>query len=413
LGLSEEQERICDQVVYDKKLFSYGPKQKQRQSITIAGYAGTGKTYLIAEIAKRIRALKTKRFKIAFCCFTGKASSVLRKRLMEADAIKNTDYAGTIHGLIYKPRYGTNENGQQVIVGWNLINDIEQDLIIVDEVSMVNRELWNDLKSFGVPIIAVGDHGQLPPIGDNFNILNKPHHVLTEIHRQAADNPIIKLSMDIRNNGSIPFGQHSGNGSKVYKFSWKHRSTQDLFNSIQWTNDYIILCGFNATRVNLNNMIRAKYKYTLPEPYPDERLICLKNNHSTKVMNGQLGTTVWFSRRAPQVYEMTLSMDDLDGDYYTTLIHNYCFGKESYDGSYEEVKKKKQRTILKRTGYDTMDLFDYGYCISVHRSQGSEWPNVVLFEQRSKHWDYDYYKRWLYTAITRAKQNLFIISDFW
>jgi len=412
LDLSEEQERICDRVIKNKSLFTFRPRQKNQKLLTIAGYAGTGKTFLIAELAKRIRTIKIGRFKIAFCCFTGKASSVLRKRLKEADALARGDYTGTIHGLIYTPRYIVDKQGRKVIAGWHLAKEIDADLIIVDEASMVNFEIWNDLKMYGVPIIAVGDHGQLPPVGDNFNVLENPNHVLTKIHRQAADNPIIQLSMDIRNYGYIKPGVYSKDTHKVYKFSWKFAETQRLFNKIAWDRNYIILCGFNATRVKLNQMIRDKYKYTLPEPYPDERVICLKNNHTTKVMNGQLGTMVWFSRRAPRIYEMTIEMDDF-GEFYTNLVHNCCFGQDSYDGSYDEIGRKKNKGIFKRTGYKTMDLFDYGYCISVHRSQGSEWSNVVLFEQYTKHWDADYYKRWLYTAVTRAKKNLFVISDFW
>ena len=92
-----------------------------------------------------------------------------------------------------------------------------------------------------------------------------------------------------------------------------------------------------------------------------------------------------------------------------------CFGQVTYtmfnQRKDSDVNKLKKYAIKK--GYTGVDYFDYGYVTSVHKSQGSEWERVVLFEQRTKYWDDQYYARWLYTAITRAKEKLFIISDYW
>jgi len=388
-------------------------KPQSSSYITIAGFAGTGKTHLIGDIASELKSIN-RSFSAAFVTFTGKASSVLRKRLEESNIDTEHDhFVGTIHSMMYKPYFIVNGLGIKVLAGWRKRSRDElswmYNLIIVDEASMVNKEIWDDLCSYGIPIIAVGDHGQLPPIGDNFSILQSPTYILRTIHRQALNSPIIQLSIAARQNGFIQPGFYSRD---VFKLQWNDQRCQDIFNNIQWDKNYIVLCAFNQTRVNLNNQIRNYLGFKLSEPYPGERLICLKNNHETKIMNGQLGSMVWFTHFNKDIYEITLEMDD-NGEMYNNIAHNYCFGKISYDGAFDEVTGKKIKTIIRRSEYKSIDLFDFGYAISVHRSQGSEWNNVVLFEQRSSYWDDNFYKRWLYTAITRAKNKLFLISNYW
>lgn len=409
----EEQDLIREKAVKWFGIKKKIHKTSQASYMTIAGYAGTGKTHLIGDIANDVKS-KYSRLGIAFVTFTGKASSVLRRRLDEANVLTSRDhFVGTIHSLMYKPYFMVNSNGQKVLAGWRRKNKDEiiyvYDLIIVDEASMVNQEIWNDLCSYGLPIIAVGDHGQLPPIGDKFNILQKPDHVLRTIHRQALDSPIIQLSIAARKTGFIKPGFYS---REVFKLNWSDPRCQPLFDNVEWDKNYIVLCGFNQTRVALNNRIRRKLGFNFEEPYPGERLICLKNNHQNKIMNGQLGTMVWFTPFNRDIHEMTIEMDDTS-EMYNNLIHKFCFGKVNYEGAYDLTTPKKISRITKRSEFNSVDLFDFGYAISVHRSQGSEWNNVILFEQRTGYWDDDFYRRWLYTAITRAKEKLFIISNFW
>lgn len=419
MKLNDEQLRICEQVVSErnKSWFRYmryqkGKKPSKTNIITIGGHAGTGKTYLISGLAKIIREKFGKSYTIAFCTYTGKAASILKNCVIETNTLKSNDYSGTIHGLIYHPKYMIDVNGRKVISGWKLKSNIEHDVIIIDEASMVNSEIFNDLMKYGKPIIAVGDHGQLPPIGDKFGLMQNPKYVLKTIHRQAKDNPIIELSSSVRHYGYVKPGIYSSqNNQKVFKLDWNDLRTKKIFNNIEWDNNYIILCGFNQTRVELNNMIRKKLGNKLLEPYPDERIICLKNNHNTKIMNGQIGTLVWFTHASSKVYDMTIKMDD-GFDFYSNLVHNCCFGKVSYENGHDNISYKKNKWIFKKTRYNSIDLFDFGYSISVHRSQGSEWDNVVLFEQRSYYWDDEFYRRWLYTAITRARKNLFIIYNY-
>ena len=175
---------------------------KKNSFITMGGYAGTGKTTLIGKLRKDLK-LQYPNIKIAFACFTGKAARVLKNKLTEAEAVCEGDSCGTIHSLIYSPI----ENDKKEIIGWKRRNEMEADLIIIDEASMVDENIWKDLRSYGKPIIAVGDHGQLPPINGNFNLMERPILRLEQIHRQMAENPIIKLSIMARKEGKINKGR--------------------------------------------------------------------------------------------------------------------------------------------------------------------------------------------------------------
>jgi len=402
--LSPEQERVHEDLII---WLQHHENEGYRNYITVGGYAGTGKTHLATALRISLRDLN-RTMRVAFCAFTGKASSVLKERLESMGSLCEDDYIGTIHGMIYRPIIEEDEKGRQKILGWKKRPELPYDVIILDEASMVSSDLWRDLTSYDIPVIAVGDHGQLPPIGDRFSIVNRPDLVLNQIHRQALDSPIIRLSVEVRTRGEIPFGTF---GKDVYKMRQWSSDFNDLFESLDFLRPTIVtLCGMNWTRVQLNRQIRKKLGYYDEIPCEGERMICLRNNRHTKLMNGQLGTLGSICLCVPpHIYEAVIEMDNMP-EPYQTLIHSCCFGKKEYNGYYDEVSPKKVEHILDDTGYPAVDLFDFGYAISVHRSQGSEWDNVLLFEERSQYWDAEFYKRWLYTAVTRAKDRLFVIA---
>src|SRR5204863_9176173 len=157
------------------------------------GYAGTGKTTLAKHLAESIDG------KVLFAAFTGKAACVMRS--------KGCPNATTIHSLIYKPR-DTNEETPSFDL-WSDAPASKAKLIIIDECSMVDGELARDLMSFNVPLLVLGDPAQLPPIqGGGFFTDAKPDAMLTEVHRQAQNDPIVRLSMDIRAGKSLAEGQY-------------------------------------------------------------------------------------------------------------------------------------------------------------------------------------------------------------
>ena len=384
--------------------------------IKVAGYAGTGKTVLFSEIRKEIQN-KWQGLRVAMVTFTGKASSVLNEKIRQNGAFFYGDYLGTIHRLIYYPvtRYDSKLK-RQVIIGWEKKknDDIDADVIMIDEASMVSQQMLFDLESYMRPIIAFGDNGQLPPINSTGTILSNPDFLLKQIHRQALNSPIIKLAHYVRKGGRPAV--NTMYSPDVFKLSWNDPQCQKIFDSVKIDKDLVILCGFNKTRVKLNKYIRDRLGCMLPEPSPSERVICLQNNHTTKIMNGQIATVIWYMPEVNGCYRLTLEVDGFD-EPLEAYVHPYCFGKESYDIYQSGFLGSKEYKFAVRDavdmGFSSVDFFDYGYATSVHKSQGSEWDRVVLFEQYTRHWDDDYYNKWLYTAITRSKKKLIIIQDFY
>ena len=408
IELSSQQKIVSNSIL--EKIDGIGIGHSGYYLTTVGGFAGTGKTTLITELRKKLQ--KEYLFmSVAFCTFTGKASSVLRKKLTENNALFDQDYCGTIHGLIYEPEVRWDKKLKTfVVVGWKRkpTEEFGYHLIIIDESSMISKEIFSDLKKLNKPIIAFGDHAQLPPIGDKFELIKNPEFVLSEIHRQSLNSPIIKLSKIVREEGYIPYGFFS---DKVFKMSWNQEICKKIWNEkINFIdNDLVILCGFNTTRANLNLKIRDKLQYKERPPYPCEKVVCLSNNHNLKIMNGQIGNVIWLMAD-DNLYSITL---EIDGDIYDCLVANKCFGEVVYTMYDNKFSSKALIEKCADMGYKSIDFFDYGYVISVHKSQGSEWNKCVLIEQRTKRWDDEYYMRWLYTAVTRAKESLFVITDMW
>lgn len=368
-------------------------EQKASPYITLGGYAGTGKTTLITVLRKKLYQ-KNKKDKVAFVSFTGKAARVLDIKLKQAKAITSDDYVGTIHSLIYSPVI----NDQKEIVGWDKKEKIDYDLIIVDEASMVNSSLWTDLSSYDVPIIAVGDHGQLPPVEGSFNLMEKPDLVLEQIHRQARDNKIIKVSQIARKHGQIPALEFS---DKVWKKKKENYEAQEAIEEllVSYDEDTLVLCGYNNTRVRLNNYIRQKLGFDNPQPRSGDRVICLRNNHEKAIYNGMLGTISYIQRHDEDWYQAEIEFAG-DKEVYDGLIYADQFNNP------ETMSFTKQRKKLGKG-----DLFDFGYALTVHKAQGSQARRVILFEQRFKQMTDEEWRRWLYTAVTRAEEELYIFGE--
>ncbi len=384
MELSNDQKLALDQLL---KWFNNSGKKPY---ITLGGFAGTGKTTLVSVFKKEI--LKSgNKISIAFCSYTGRATQNLKIKLKEHEAISTKDTISTIHGLIYNPI----ENSNAEIVGWEKKENIDNELIVVDEASMVDSEIWRDLLSYGVPILAVGDHGQLPPIKGAFNLMEKPEILLSEIHRQAKDNPIIKVSQLARNNGMVPPKEF---GKKVIKYSREDPCSQTISGELleSYSTDTLILCGYNNTRIKINNFIRGNLGFDDPNPSSGDRVICLRNNNKKGIYNGMLGTILRIKKKEPDWYEAEIQMDDITRPY-TGLIYAPQFG------STIGVNFTKDRKNAAKG-----DLFDFGYTLTVHKAQGSQAKRVIMFEERFKQMDDEMWKKWLYTGITRAQEELYI-----
>lgn len=383
LNLSGDQEKALEE------LLSWF-KDKRPSYITLGGYAGTGKTTLISFFRKFLYK-EDKKLKIAFASFTGKASQVLRETLTQHKAIYKGDNVSTIHSLIYSPI----TNDKEVIIGWEKKDDLKFDLIIVDEASMIDKYIWTDLASYNIPIVAVGDHGQLPPIRGEFNLMKDPDIKLEEIHRQAKGNPIIQLSIEVRKSGNIPYGQFSSSVMKI-KRREAGSDIEDMLAS--YDKNTFVLCGYNNTRVKLNQYIRGLLDFESPIPSTGDRVICLRNNHNKGIFNGMLGTIHSIEKtKSDDIYFAIILLDS--GDVFTGKILADQFNSKSS----LNFTKKRRKTI------DT-DLFDFGYAMTVHKSQGGQAQKVILFEERFRQMNDDMWQRWLYTGVTRSQEELYVIA---
>src|SRR5476651_194169 len=234
-------------------------RAKTKPYLTLGGYAGTGKTTLIAYLRQALSEYDTNA-SVAYCAYTGKATRILQEKLRDRGGMRRGDSASTIHSLIY-----TTQEHPGGGVKWVRKDALDRSLIVVDEASMVDEAIWNDLLSFKVPILAVGDHGQLPPVGSPFNLMADPHIKLERIFRQELDSAIIEVATLARETGVLPVKEF---GPGVTKLDQAQGETGVKVGELveNWRPDLLILCGYNATRIKLNNAIRQMRDYESPAP---------------------------------------------------------------------------------------------------------------------------------------------------
>lgn len=341
------------------------------QIFRLFGFAGTGKTTL----AKAIRGMV--RGTVLYATFTGKAALVL--------ASKGCDNATTIHSLIYK--VDELEDGTV-----NFILNTEKSalrsasLLVIDEVSMVGPELAEDLLSFGVRVLVLGDPAQLPPVsGTGYFTEVKPDVMLTEIHRQAADNPIIRMSMDVREGRKLCVGAYGD--SKI--ITRRQQMTEDVLAADQ------VLCGLNKSRRQYNGRIRDLRGYSGEIPQKGERLVCLKNRRKSGFLNGGLWAAEESKLNASLV-SLELRAEDVPAPVEHAIAH---VPVQFFDGTEDTLDPRQKRHY---------DEFTFGYVLTCHKSQGSQWGNVFVFNESAAFREHA--SRWLYTAITRASERLTLVQ---
>lgn len=360
--------------------------------ITVGGYAGTGKTTLISCLATE---LVDKGYRIGFCAFTGKAANVIGGKLRAAGIQAR---CGTIHSFMYAPVFKTEEKpvfdqqGNPVIdpetkvqmiekinkiEDWapaNILGELDVrtgetqpfNLVVVDEASMVDSKIWKDLRSFGVPIVAVGDHGQLPPIGENPGLMVRPQLRLERIHRQAVDNPIIQLATHIREGGS-PLAFRTSD-PRIQTF----RAIADI--QVDNTLDIATICFSNKKRVAINEHIRGRLGFDTNSllPHNGEIVICLKNaivrSHGAppeRFFNGMRGFVSSANHASGDRWFFNASVEfPEEGRALAGMLCREQFGAlQTFRDASElppdpKTYKKPDKLNL---------LFDYGYALTCHK----------------------------------------------
>lgn len=378
-----------------------------QQCFRLFGYAGTGKTTLARHFAESVPG------NTLFAAFTGKAASVLRQ--------KGCEGATTIHSLIYRSRQKSkvelqrleqllleavarsererldpvtdprvcalkiavsDERKKQAQPAFSLNPDSpikDASLVIVDECSMVDGRMASDLFSFGTKVLVLGDPAQLPPVRGNGALTDDdPDFMLTEIHRQAADNPIIRMATMTREKKVLEHGDY-GEGCSVVE-----RSDPDTALAADQ-----ILVGRNKTRVACNKRTRSLRALEGSLPVAGDKLVCLKNSHDVGLLNG----TVWRVAAVSSPVGDQISMEVVSDEGETLFVDAFTQPFEGLD--------------CPPWSGDQAEQFDFGYALTVHKSQGSQWNNVMLIDEsacfRADRW------RHLYTGITRAAEKITVV----
>jgi exodeoxyribonuclease V len=339
------------------------------QVFRLFGYAGVGKTTLARHIAQGAQG------EAVFAAFTGKAALVMRS--------KGCSGATTIHALIYRasedddgaPKFKLNHDGPASRAG----------LIVIDECSMVDAELGRDLLSFGKPILVLGDPAQLPPVkGGGFFTEVEPDIMLTQIHRQAQDDPIIRLSAEVRGGAKLAYGQYGE--SRVIR--------RDEIEAAAVLAVDQVLVGLNRTRRLYNQRIRALLGIKEPLPVAGDRLVCLRNDRTKGLINGGLWRVDALQGLRKDFVRMTVKPEDDTG----RASAKVAVLRQFFEGGEGEIPYPLRRES---------DEFDFGYALTVHKAQGSQWDEVMLFDESYAFGEHR--NRWLYTGLTRAAKRLTIV----
>lgn len=366
----------------------------------ISGYAGSGKSTLVRFI---IDALEVDHTEVAYVAFTGKAANVLKQ--------KGCPNATTAHKLLYYAE--PMPNGTYKFSAKPRMTEYK--VIVVDEVSMLPKKMWDLLLSHRIYILATGDPGQLPPIDktEANGVLDNPHVFLDEIMRQAKESEIIRLSMHIREGN--PLTTFNSEGSQVQIIS----KSQVVNGMWDWADQ--ILCATNAQRNTLNMAVRA-HKGFGPDPSPEDKVISLRNHwdymsdNQNPLTNGSIGYIKGFTRQNIYIpsyvcgissYEQLTSLIETEeGDNFCGVPIDYkALTTDEPTFTPQQIYKLNKNKKCPEPPYE----FAYGYAITTHKAQGSEWDKVMVYEEGFPFIPMEH-TRWLYTAVTRASQKLVIVK---
>jgi exodeoxyribonuclease-5 len=382
--LSEDQQRALDRI---EEWFSAKGGSVDDAELSLGGLAGTGKTTLVARMLERGPTVLAP---------TAKACSVLRRKGVPAS---------TIHSAIYTFA-GIDSSGHRPVLEFDEKGRGFAGLLIVDEASMVTRPVADDLRRAAYrrngKILWVGDHGQLPPVGEDPKILANPDLRLEKIHRQAEASPILQVAHAVRGGQRLvdAAAQHASEGHvrAVHCPSMLH-----LEELIYTARPDIVLVARNDTRRAVN---RIGYKLSAPEgwtrdypyPYLGAPLIALRNSHKAGIINGEQ-------------YELKVFDDYGEDDEFTNVTLRDFLGSLTGVQCWLPALGQGVDTQLASSSdvpYDVA-LVDYAWATTVHKAQGSEFSTVLVVDETVSNkpgWDHS---RWGYTAATRAKQQLIVV----
>ena len=314
-------------------------KHSRKPWFYLAGFAGTGKTTIAKRIAELVNG------DALYAAFTGKAA--LRMRQV------GCDNASTIHSLLYVPRVDPKSGEVTFIFNKDSVINTTK-LIIIDECSMVDEQLAKDLLWFKKPILVLGDPAQLPPIkGKGYFTNGDPDILLTEIFRQAKENPIIWMATRVREGHKLQFGDY-GDSKVTSKYILDEVVSADQ-----------VIVGRNLTKESTNDRIRNKLGFRGDFPEKNEKVICGTNDKDLGFFNGGMYNVLGSNDYLARPGFLRLHLFSLDEEYEQYgVAHKYLFSPEFSKPNWKILKGSQE--------------YDYAYAITCHKSQGSQWDNIYV-----------------------------------
>jgi exodeoxyribonuclease-5 len=402
-----------------------------RSYFYLAGYAGTGKSTVIRAIVKH---LSLGADQIRACAFTAKAAKVLERKLgMEATTLHSLNYIpivdANLEQLQDQLRFAHDHNDHDTAT--HLRKEVDKlirkgggmkyfprpaddlansgvKLIVADECSMLHEGHVDDLHRHEIPVLYVGDQGQLDPVEKiskqshrgvkPFSAMFNPDFSLTHVHRQAEGNPILTAATLAREGQYIPYVRMLNGFGKCSPEVLER-------NPAMLTGADVVLCQRHITRRSLIHKIRTARGFVKPVPLAGETVVCRLNNQTMGVARGEQFTLVSDAERDGDRLRLLLRDDrgtelDLKADRRMFDAYSDPVLANDIDGGRLNFNKK-------------YPPFDFGYVLTVHSAQGSEWSKVLLFNDYAD-WlqqkQPDQYRRWLYTGITRASKQLLVVE---
>ena len=397
--------------------------------LTVGGYAGTGKSTLLGLFAAEVG------LKIAYVCFTGRASSVLNRKFsaagVEVTTRAQTDddrkldgdfghlfyspgdeeaklpFCGTIHRLLYRPFI---DDKTEELLGWQRRDELdrEYDLVVIDEASMVDARILADIRQHDVRVIAVGDHGQLPPVMGEGSLMANPMLRLEKIHRQAEGSPIIQLSRILREEGRL--ARELADGDQLRFLSSRditHPSLAAMLSKEKL--DAAVLCWRNATRVHINRTVRGHLGYAGKPPQVGEPLIALKNY--PPIYNGMRGLVTEEATTAdPEEWWRLRTRIEFPDEGLPDQGIEICRDQFHRARPFDSVDELKTAGMKVYSMGQAGKLADFGYAMTVHKSQGSQFKHAVVMVDWRQDYSNENNRRLAYTAITRASEKLSVMT---
>jgi exodeoxyribonuclease-5 len=429
-------------------------KERYRPVFLMKGYAGTGKTTIISTLVNNLRHFG---YKSVLLAPTGRAAKVM------SNYSKRKAY--TIHKKIY---YQKADPYTGNLVFERQKNYHQDTLFIVDEASMIadevdfvgNKGLLKDLIEyvFEQPnnrLMLVGDSAQLPPVGHpdspaldaeylkrNFDVtvLEKE---LTEVTRQQAQSGILLNATNLRNQLE----------AEKLNIRFQTKSFKDIFkmtgekleDGLRYAYEKygregtIVLCRSNKAAVSYNDFIRLKINFSENELDASDYLMIVRNNYNTLAEDAPAGflangdfVEILKIIRFEEMYgfrfaDVRLRLVDyeeqppFEAKIFLDTLHtaDTSLGKEDYKKLYDAVSqeyyyipgKKERAEAVRNDRYLNALQVKFAYALTCHKSQGGQW-NAVFVDQgyiTEENLNTEFL-RWLYTACTRATNELFLMN---